>query len=169
MKYALLILALFVAAPATASPARWSFERASIGLDAKAAVTEAGGQSSAFLPGAYLSYSLTSQVSLAGTIERDFAGRLTIARGGVRFPIFHLDGGNGRVTAAANLVSYSDEGAAGIVDQTSWEAAVNGSWRLAESEGQTILWGIASAAFDPENDRSTYRLGVRWQMLGGNP
>ncbi len=166
---ALVLVGLCVlSAAASAAPARWSLDRASFGLDAKAAVTEPEGGSS-FLGGAYLSYSLTSQMSVAGTVERDFAGHLTIARAGVRFPIFHLDGGNGRVTAGANLVAYSDDGAAGIVEPTSWDAVVSGSGRRAENEGTTVLWGIASASYDPENDRSTYRLGLRWQALGGVP
>jgi len=167
-----LVLALTLLAIPTiahSEPARWSLDRASFGVDAKGAVTEQGGQASSFLGGTYLSYSMTEQMSAAATVERDFAGHLTIAKVGLRFPIFHLDGGNGRVTAAGNLVSYSDKGAEGIVEQTSWEAGVNGSWRLAENTGTTVLWGIVSAAYDPENARSTYRLGLRYQALGGRP
>lgn len=167
MKYALLILALFVAAPASASPARWSLSRASLGLDAKAAITEPA-VTSAFLGGAYLSYSLTSNLSVAAIVERDFAGKLTIFRAGARFPIMQV--GEGRVTAGGGLVSYADEGAAGIVEPTSWDASLHGSWPIATaSDGSTTFWGVGSASYDTENARSTYRLGIRWQAVGGVP
>ena len=160
---------LVLSASADAAPARWSIDRASLGFDAKGAVTDAPGRSSAFLGGAYLSYSLTSQMSVAGTVERDFAGKLTIARAGVRFPILMLDGGNGRLAASGGLVAYADEGADEIAEPTSWDAGLHGSWRLAEDEGTTVLWGVASAVYDAENTRTTYRLGLRWQAIGGKP
>ena len=53
--------------------------------EGKAAIVEGDGSSSHFYPGAYASYSVTSQFALGATVERDFPGDLTIGRAGLRF------------------------------------------------------------------------------------
>jgi len=159
---------LVMAQPADASPARWSLERAALSIDAKAAITDAPERSSALLPGLSLSYSLTSNLSVVGTVERDFSGKLTIGKAGLRFPIARISDGDGRLAAGVGVVSYGDEGAAGIADPTSWDASLHGAWALAESEGVQTLWGIASATYDSENTRTTYRLGLRYRLLSGS-
>lgn len=162
---ALALLALPVAAGA--APARWSFDRASAGLSATGAIVDHDGRSSAFLPGAYLSYSLTSQVSAAATVERDFARDLTIGQAGLRFRMWGNE--HGRIFGGVNAVAYGDAGSSTITEPTSWNASIHGAWRMAENEGQTVLWAITSAAYDSENRLTIYRLGLRWQAIGGHP
>lgn len=163
------ILLLSAFGAAHAAPATWSLDRASLGLDAKGAVTDASGsRSTAFLPGVYLSWSATSQLSVAATVEQDFASNLTLSRAGARFLIAHM-GDGGQVGAGASIVGYSGDGAASIVEPTSWEASLHGSYPVFESAGRTVVWGILSASFDPENERQTYRVGLRWQAIGGRP
>lgn len=150
-----------------ASPPTWSFSRASFGVDAKAGIFDTDGPtSSAFLPGAYLSYSATSQLSLAGTYERDFPRHESIGQAGLRFLMLKTE--RGQVAAGVNAVFYGDEGAAAMAKPTSWNASLNGSWSAARAkDGQTILWGIASAAYDPDNALTIIRVGLRLQILGG--
>jgi len=157
-------------AKASAAPPTWSFARASLSLDAKGATFNGGSgpTTSAFLPGIALSYSATSQLSLVGTFERDLAGHLNVAQGGMRFLVFKND--RGQVAGGVNLVSYSDDGAVGYVKPTSWNAGVYGSWAAARAKnGTTILWAIASAARDNDNDLTMVRVGLRLQVLGGHP
>jgi hypothetical protein len=157
-------------AKASAAPPTWSFSRASLSVDAKAATIDAGPApaTSAFLPGLALSYSATSQLSLAGTYERDFPTHLSLGQLGMRFLVFKSD--RGQVAGGVNAVFYADEGAAGYAKPTSWNAGVYGSWAAARAKnGQTILWAIASAARDTDNDLTMVRVGLRLQVLGGHP
>lgn len=158
-----------LAPPATASPPTWSLHRASLGVHATGAVTnDSDVQSSAFYPGAYLSWSATSGLSLAATYDRDFARHLSIGQAGIRFLLLKSD--RGQVGLGANLVGYGDEGAAGLEEPTSWTASLHGSWSAAKAKnGATLLWGIASASYDPENDRREVRVGLRYQLIGGAP
>ena len=156
--------------PVAAAPPSWSFDRASFGIDAKGTWGHSGDapNASAFLPGAYLSYSVTSQLSAAATFERDFPTHLNIAQAGARFLVFKND--RGQVAGAVNLVSYSDDGSSTVLKPTSWNAAVNGSWAAVRAKnGQTTVFAIASASYDPDNDLSLIRVGLRWQVLGGHP
>lgn len=154
---------------AQAAPPTWSFARASFGIDAKGAINDTDGPTtSAFLPGAYLSYSATSQLSLAGTFERDFPRHESIGQAGLRFLLTKSE--RGQVAAGVNAVFYGDEGAAGIAKPTSWNASLNGSWAAAKAKnGSTVVWGIASAAYDPDNALTIIRVGLRLQILGGAP
>lgn len=150
-----------------ASPATWSLERLSLGADAKGAVLDADGvRSTAFLPGVYLSWSATSQLSVAGTFERDFARDVNVARGGVRFLIARM-GDGGQVGAGAGVVGYSGAGSAGVAEPTSWEASLHGAYPVWESGGRTAAWGIVSASFDPENGAQVFKVGLRAQLVGG--
>ena len=152
-------------APAGAAPATWSLSRASFGIDAKAAVLESPERSSAFLPGAYLSWSATSQLSLAATIERDFSEHLTIGQLGARFLVARMS--EGQLAAGVNLVGYGDEGAEGFLKPTSWNASLHGSYPVWQRNGATVAWGIASASYDSDNSLGIYRLGLRYQGIGG--
>lgn len=154
---------------AQAAPPTWSFARASFGVDAKGGIFDGTGPTtSAFLPGAYLSYSATSQMSLAGTFERDFPRHLSIGQTGLRFLMLKSE--RGQVAAGVNAVFYGDEGASSYTKPTSWNASVNGSWAAAKAkDGRTVCWGIASAAYDPDNALTILRIGLRLQILGGNP
>lgn len=158
-----------VRSAACAPPAQWSLARASFGLDAKAGVFGVEGQrSEAFLPGAYFSYSAASNLSLAATVERDFASHLTVAQGGVRVRV--LDTDRGDIAGGVNLVSYSDEGAQGLAKPTSWNAGVSGAWDAVKGrDGRTAVWAIASAYWDSQNNIKTLRAGLRLQLLGGHP
>ena len=148
-----------------AAPAQWSIDRLSFGLDAQGAQFD-GTNLSSFLPGAYLSYSATSGLSLAGTVQRDFARHTTIGKGGFRFRV--LDGQRGNVAIGANLVGYGDQTAwLGIVKPTSWETTVNGAYDVYQVNGRTILWGIAGASYDKANNVKEVRVGLRWQLVGG--
>lgn len=151
---------------ALGQPAQWSLQRTSFGLDAKAALLDNGAHTSAFLPGAYLSWSATSQFSLAGTVEYDFTSDLVISRAGGRFLVARM-GDGGQIGAGASLVGYSGDGAVGVAEPTSWEASLHGSYPVAESSGRTVLWGVLSARYDPENTRALYTIGLRWQAIGG--
>ena len=153
----------------SAAPPTWSLHRASFGIDAKGAINDnEGPTTSAFLPGAYLSYSATSQLSLAATYERDFPRHFSIGQTGLRFLLSKSE--RGQVAAGVNAVFYGDEGAVGVVKPTSWNASVNGSWAAAKAkDGTTVLWGIASAAYDPDNAITLVRVGLRLQIFGGAP
>lgn len=152
---------------AQSAPATWSLQRASFGVDAKAALLDNGAKTTMFLPGAYLSWSATSQLSLAGTIEYDFTNDLVISRAGGRFLVARM-GDGGQVGAGASLVGYSGDGAVGVPEPTSWEASLHASYPVAEDAGGTVLWGVLSARYDPENTRQLYTIGLRWQVLGGS-
>lgn len=155
------------ALPAQSQPAQWSLQRTSFGFDAKAALRETGERTTAFMPGAYLSWSATSQMSLAATVEYDFTNDLVLSRAGGRFLIARM-GDGGQVGAGASLVGYSGDGAVGITEPTSWEASLHAAYPVAENAGRTVLWGVLSARFDPENNFSLYTIGLRWQAIGGN-
>ena len=163
------VLVASLAASAGAAPATWSIARLSLGIDGKAAIVEGDGHSSHFYPGVYASYGLTSAFSLAGTVERDFPGKLTTARAGLRFVLAEM-GNEGRLWGGVNVIGYGDEGAAGIAEATSWEATAQASYPLLWAKnGATWMWGIAAASYDEPNDRTTYRLGLRVQAIGGRP
>lgn len=146
-----------------------SWHRVSVGADARGALVEhAGTDHTAFRPGAYLSYSVTSALSLAATLERGLKEDITVGHAGVRFLLAQM--GMGQVYAGANLVSYSDVGAAGIEKPTSWSASLHGAYPVAwKGDGSTLLFGTLSAETDMENDLQTYRIGLRWQAWGGRP
>lgn len=167
---ALALLTVWIAEnpkPLLAAPATWSFQRASLGFDAQGAqMTTSNGSSSSFLPGAYLSYSATSGLSLAGTVQRDFARHTTIGRAGARFKV--LDTTRGDIALGANLVGYGDRTAwLGVTHPTSWESTVNGAYDVWQQNGRTVLWGIAQASWDQQNDIKSVRVGLRWQAIGG--
>jgi hypothetical protein len=154
---------------AQSTPPALSWQRVSTGLDARGALIEQGGvEHTAFRPGAYVSYSVTSQMSVAATVERGFSERLTIGHAGLRFLVAHM--GAGQVAAGANLVSYSDEGAVGLLKPTSWSASLHGAYPVSwNGDGSTLLYGTLSAELDPDNEIQTYRIGLRWQAWGGRP
>jgi hypothetical protein len=155
-----------------ASPPTWSIKRASVVLTAGAAQFDVHDAPSlnAFLPGIGLSYSLTSQMSLIGTVERDFSRDLTIARAGARLHI--ADVGQGDVGFGADLVGYSDNGRRylNLEKETSFQASLNGAWPVSRyRNGATCFWLVGSASYDPQNLLKTYRAGLRWQAVGGAP
>lgn len=160
----LVVLALLIAAgPASANPPAWSWERVAAGVDAQGAImTNTAGERSAFLPGAFVTYSATSAMALAATVQRDFAGEQTFARGGIRFLLAGYD--RFQLGAGADLIAY--DGVEGLTDETSWEVGLFGSYPVVQNlEGRTQVWGVISARFDPENERQTYLIGLRWRML----
>lgn len=162
----LIPLVLGITAPSQAGPPpQWSLDRASFGLDAQGAQWT-GTNASSFLPGAYLSYDMTSGLSLAATCQRDFARHTTIGKGGFRFKVWDND--RGVVAVGANLVGYGDQTAwLGIVKPTSWESCLNGAYGVWQKDGRTIAWGIAGASWDQQNNVKEVRVGLRWQMVGG--
>lgn len=154
---------------AQAAPATWSLERASLGFDGKLLLTDNGsGQVSQFAPGMYVSYSLASNLSLAGTLERSIADHLTIAKAGARVRV--LDTDRGDIAGGVDLVSYSDEGAQDFAKATSYSLGVHGAWdAIRAKNGRTSVWAIASVSYDPDNNLTMYRAGLRWQAIGGKP
>jgi hypothetical protein len=144
------------------NPPAASLHRLSAGLDAKGVTTDlAGLDQSNFRAGAYTSYSVTSALSLAGTVEHGFKEDHTLGALGMRFLLGRL--GQGQVGAGLNWV-----GEEGI--EPEWSASIHGSFPVAWARsGAALLWGIASAEVQPERDLSTYRLGLRWQLFGGRP
>lgn len=149
-------------------PAMWSIARASLGADLKGAVISASGErTEAFLPGAYFSYSLASNLSLAATCERDFARKGTVAQAGARVRV--LDTPRGDIAGGISLVSYSDAEYARIAKPTSVVYSVHGAWDAVRTKGRTNVWLIASAGYDPANDIKTLRAGLRLQLIGGAP
>jgi hypothetical protein len=163
------LLAFVGASPALAgSPPNWT-DRLSFGVDGEGASWSGSvDNQSSFLPGAYLSYSATSGLSFAGTLQRDFARHTSIGQGGFRFII--LGGDRGHVALGMNVVGYGDRTAwLGIVKPTSWNACVNGSYDLVQDKnGTTILYGIAGASDDVDNDLKQVHIGLRWCILGGH-
>lgn len=169
---ALALLSVFLALPAVAAPARWSIERASLGFTASGAVFDREGvRTEAFLPDAYLTYNLTSQMTLAGLVERDFARHTTIGKAGVRFAVYKSEMSGARVYAGANIVGYGDEGATALVSKaTSWDAQLGASYPVwTEYSGATRAWGIVQIAHDSQNALTTARIGLRYQLIGGRP
>lgn len=160
---------------ALSAPAQWSLERAAILVTAQGAVFESGGNSySVFLPQVGLSYSLTSGMNLVAIAERDFQSHLTVGRLGARFLVSKF--GQGALGLGADAVFYADDGRArlGLRKDTSWEASVHGEWPVAryakrgdEAQGPAALFLCASASRDVQNELSTLRLGLRYQLVGG--
>lgn len=147
-----------------------SWHRVSVGADARGVVvdTPLADETTGFRAGAYLSYSVTSMMALAGTVERGFSEDITVGHLGVRFLLAQV--GVGQVAAGANVVGYGDAGAAGIAKPTSWSASAHGNWPIAwKGDGSVLAAGIVSAEWDMDNDLTTYRLGLRWQGWGGRP
>lgn len=163
------ILGLALSTPADAAPGRWSLSRVSGGLSAQGAIVDTpAGRTSAFLPGAALTYTAASNLAVAVTGEYDWVRELALVRGGIRFKLG--DFGKGTLHAGANAVSYSGPGAETILEATAWSASLHGDWVIARNvNGAAVLYGIASGEYDPENERETYRLGLRWRAFGGTP
>jgi hypothetical protein len=147
-------------------------DRAAIVLTAQAASFQPDGSSNtnAFLPSLGLSYSLTSEMSLIGAVERDFPDHLTVSRAGARFHI--ADFGEGSVGLGAALVNYSDDGrkVLALKKDTAFEASAHGSWPVSHYDnGATCFWLVASASRDLDNGLTTIKGGLRWQVVGGRP
>lgn len=167
-------VASILAVPAMAAPARWSLERASLGFAAKAAVfDQAGERTEAFLPDAYLSYSLTSQMSAAATVERDFANSLTIGRAGLRFLVYKSESSRAEVAAGGGIVGYGDAGAAhfDLPKPTSWDASLTAAYPvwISNRTDAVLAWGVVGARYDSQNALGTFTLGLRAQLIGGRP
>lgn len=175
LMFAGLVLALIVGEFASgftcaqAAPATWSLQRASLGFDAKAGIESVDGvETSRFLPGVYGSYSLASNLSLAATLERDFPAKYTLASAGARVRV--LDTERGDIAGGLNVAFYADEGAAKIEKPTSYTISLHGAWdAVRPKNGQTTVWLIGSVANDPQNHITTYRAGLRYQLVGGTP
>lgn len=165
-------VAALLAQPAQAAPPKWSFDRASLGVTASAAVFDYGTERvESFLPDAYLTYNMTSTFTAASLVERDFARNLTIGKVGARFAVYKSDYSGARVYAGANLVGYGDEGAAGFAKPTSWDAQLQGSYPVwvDRGSGATRAWGIVGICHDSQNALTTARIGLRFQLIGGAP
>lgn len=154
---------------AGAAPATWSIQRLSVGADAKAGIfSKDGVEESRFLPGVYASWSAATNLSIAGTFERDFASELSIGQVGARVRV--LDTDRGDIAGGVNLVAYADKGAAGIEKPTSYNISLNGAWdAIRAKNGQTQVWLIGSVSNDPQNGITAYRVGLRYQAVGGAP
>lgn len=175
MRRTLLAVSFFatiLAVPAQAAPPKWSFDRASLGVTASAAVFDYGGERvESFLPDAYLTYNMTSTFTVATLAERDFTSDMTIGKAGVRFAVYRGYSG-ARVYAGANVVGYGDDGAAGLAKATSWDAQLQASYPAWKDKltGQTRMWGIVGICHDSQNALTTARIGLRFQVIGGgNP
>jgi hypothetical protein len=169
---AVLGLATMCGTRAEAAPPTWSLQRAAVVVTAGVAQFDVNESPTvnAFLPGLGISYSLTSQMSLVGVVERDFARDLTIARAGARLHI--ADIGQGDVGFGADLVAYADNGRKylNLQKETSFQASLNGAWPVSHyKNGATCFWLVGSASYDPQNLLKTYRAGLRWQAIGGRP
>lgn len=167
----LAVLALAVAVsggPGTceASPPSWSLTRASVVVTAQGAQIEGR---SYFLPAVGLSYSLTSQLSLIGETSHEFPTEGTINRLGARLHAASF-GTGGAVGLGVNWVSYQAPRLLAVSHEQSWTATIHAAFPVARwKNGATALWGVASAERDPQNELTTYRLGMRAQLLGGKP
>lgn len=153
--------------PACAAPATWSWLRASAGFDVQGQqITAQGRALSAVCPGAWLSYSATSGLSLSATVQRDFANDLTTGTVGGRFLVWSND--RGQVGIGEDLVAYGENvKALGITKDVSARSVVAGSFSAAQSKGRTVLYGIAQASWDQANDVKKLVVGLRWQGIGG--
>jgi len=164
------ILAFMVGAlPAFAGSPPSALDRLSFGVDAEGASWSGTVENeSSFLPGAYLSFGATSGLSFSATLKRDFPRHTTFGTGGFAFKIMSSD--RGQIGLGANVAAYGDQVAwLGVKKPTSWNAVVNGSYDLVQNHttGQTIIYGIAGASLDPDNNVKQVHIGLRAQILGG--
>ena len=170
MKYLIAAALLVLATPALAqNPKTLSWKRASLVVTAQGISTGSG--SPLFLPAIGASYSLTSQLSIAADCGHDFTYGGTISRVGLRAKIATVE--EGIVGLGASYVRYDD---LAVSHPESWEASLHGAWPLVRgkmalngTKGRVLVSLVGSAARDPKNELSTYRLGARLHLLGGKP
>jgi opacity protein-like surface antigen len=172
-----LVLAAALAVVLTASHATaWSSpSRFALGLDAQGAQWSGGPSATSFLPGLAGTYNLTSGFTLGAHLQREFPRHTTLGALGLRFRILSVD--RGGIWLGADLVGYGERTAwLGIVKPTSWRSVVNGSYDLVQKQDnlilnkkRTVLYGIAGASYDQDNNVKQVHIGLRYALLGGHP
>jgi len=168
----LLVLGFSASLALSAPTERWDFRRASLTVTAQAAIYEdsLGEVSSGFLPQVGVSYSLSRLISAIAAAERDWPNDVTIIRVGGRFAIVGTEAADRlHVFAGADYVSYADSGHLPIIDENSWAGSLNGAWTMLKQNDRDLVWLTASGSYDPENQLTIWRGGLRWQPWGGNP
>lgn len=175
---AIAIAALCLAAwPATASPPRWDLSRAAGGLDAGAAVWDQGQDGprvSSFLPGVWLSYSLSQRIAAAASAYRDFPRRLSVKAAGGSLQLYgDQPGDRMHLFLLAQFVHY-DDGAPGdgleFRRRASWRAGPQLAWSMLQTPAKrTVVYLLVADLYDPENGTHQARGLFSWQAFGGKP
>lgn len=166
MRKALALALLLIASPVLAeNPKTLSLTRLSAGVTVGGITVNQGPID--FLPTLNVSYSLTSQMSAAGNVGHDPTHGGTISTAGLRAKIGHF--GDGDLGFGASYIRY--DGAYTPGHPESWIASVNGSWPVAfsgtEPTRKPVLWLSGAGERDGKNDRTMFRLGLRYRFLGG--
>jgi hypothetical protein len=160
---------------AAAQVNRWDLHRASFGVAGAAVLYDPGWDSGPFGGVAWrpwLNYSLSRQLSAHVTVDGDFGRKLGIFRAG----------GHARLNAnpspdailvfvGGGYVRYFGDGRAFYTPrENSWDAYVQAAKAvLRQSDGSAVFYAFASGSYDPNQDLKIARLGISWQLLGGNP
>ena len=175
MRYLLaLLLAAVVASPVMAQdgPERWDLTRLAGGLDAGGVIYEEPEDVSAtsgVLFGTWLSYSLSSKISVPLTAQWDWVTERYSYTAGARFALY----GTGRddrfhVGVGADFVHYEGAGYADLGLPDSWRGTIKGTWSmLVDSDGRSIIYLPIWVDYDPENGLTRYLAALRWQVFGG--
>jgi hypothetical protein len=146
--------------------------RLALGIDGGGVIYEDPqdtGSVSGALFGAWMSYSLSSKISVPVAGQWDWVTERYNYTAGARFALygterhdrFHLGVG-------ADYVHYEGGGYAGIGMQDSWRATIKGTWSmLVDKGGRTIIYLPLWVDYDPENGLTRYVMALRWQIFGG--
>ncbi len=166
---ALTLGALLMAAPSRAqSPPMLSLERAQAGVtlaEGATIVTPEGRARFALFPDVYLSYSATSQLAVATSMEYDTGAHATSARLGGRLILTAPGDANVLALAVDGILyqprSYREH-------PTSWGASLRfGRVLLATDTWLDRLYVVGSLERDVPNHVWAYRAGLRLPLLGG--
>lgn len=153
-------------APPMLSPLRFAG-----GLTASAVMyhNQVDGARSGFAPDAWLSYSMTPNLSAAASVSDDFGRGLTQYKAGGRMQLY----GNqphDRLHAflGVDYVRYDGEAASEFAERTSWQSSIRLAWSAVQDKnGRTSVYTVLQNEYDPENQENFLKLGLRLQVFGG--
>jgi len=157
------------AAHGQTTPPAWSADRLALGVSAQAIVysPDDGVETTGFLPQAWVSYSLTSAMSVAASGERDFAHNFTLLRGGVRFALTPATS-HTQLALGVDALSYERPGPLVLTENHSWSASIRAAWVAVQSDAhRDLVYLTASGERDVTNSLTTYRVGLRVPLMGG--
>lgn len=161
-----LVLTLCAGAARSAdAPPALSLQRLSAGVTmAGALASTPDAHATAAAPSAYVSYSLTSVLSAAASSEYATDSHAWSWRGGLRATVTPP---TAHVAAALGVDAVQYGGAHGMPGVQSWSTSLRAAWVALQQRGVDRLYAIASAEYDPGQQRTTYRLGLRLPLVGG--
>lgn len=173
MRFALFVVALLVlpvlafaqSADSLGGFGKFSIHRASLFLDAPAAVyenVETGEQTVGFMPGVGLSYGGTSRMSAYIADAHDFKAHGNVASAGLALSVIGYNEAD-RLQLGAQIegAHYTDRQYAGFLYPDSWRVGIQGSAVAIKHNGKDFLYAIGSLKYDPRNRFRWWRAGLK--------